>query len=56
MPGPLDRALQGVLYGGAPFFGYPWKPIANALVGSQYSIAYRHFRRDHNKTSNLMCV
>jgi hypothetical protein len=48
------QALQGVLYGGAPFFSYPWKPLINASVGSAYSIAYQHFRRDHQLPTNLV--
>eukprot|EP00729_Bicosta_minor_P001421 gene1421-15843_t len=48
-----ERLLQGVLYGGAPFFAYPWKPLLNALVGSSYSVAYSHFRRDHKYATNL---
>ena len=50
----LHRALQGVLYGGAPFFVWPWKTTLHALVGSDYATAYRHFRRDHSNTGNLV--
>jgi hypothetical protein len=45
--------VQFVLYLGAPFFGYPHKPILNALVGSSYERAYAHFRRDHNTDLNI---
>ena len=54
------RVLQGVLYGGAPFFSYPWKPLINASVGSAYKTAYEHFRRDHalpaNLAAHLVCL
>lgn len=47
------KALQGILYGGAPFFSYPWKPIIGAVYGSSYDVAYKHFRRDHSNPVNL---
>lgn len=41
------------LYGGAPFFGWPFKPLLNALAGNEYGPAYAHFRRDHQHPHNL---
>eukprot|EP00041_Stephanoeca_diplocostata_P018669 m.392758 g.392758 ORF g.392758 m.392758 type:complete len:311 (-) comp21084_c0_seq11:129-1061(-) len=48
-----SRILQAVFYGGAPFFTYPWKPILNYVIGSDYTTAYTHFRRDHKIPANL---
>lgn len=41
------------LYGGAPFFGWPFKPLLNAVAGNAYGPAYSHFRRDHQNPQNL---
>jgi hypothetical protein len=37
-----------------PFFCNPLKPALNLLWGDGYEIGYAHFRRDHNKASNLV--
>ena len=42
-----------VLYAGAPFFCYPYKPILNQVSGSSFHVAYKHFRRDHATSQNL---
>jgi len=46
-------AASLALYGGSPFFSYPYKPILNQAIGSGYERAYAHFRRDHQDPANL---
>jgi hypothetical protein len=41
----MDVLFQGLLYGGAPFFTYPFKPVLNHFLGAPYEAAYKHFRR-----------
>ena len=31
-----DWLIRLSLYGGGPFFAYPWKPIFNLLEGAEY--------------------
>jgi hypothetical protein len=45
--------LKLTLYGGGPFFCYPYKPFFNYLEGSDYERSYQHFRRDHSDNTNL---
>jgi hypothetical protein len=45
---------QAIIYSGGPFFGYPWKPILNALFGGDYLESYKHFREQHMVPSNLL--
>jgi len=47
------RLTKAILYGGAPFFCWPYKPLLNAIEGKQYARAYAHFRRDHQDPLNL---
>jgi hypothetical protein len=49
-----DQLIRLSLYGGGPFFAYPWKPIFNLLEGADYGRAYKHFRRDHSGNVNLL--
>lgn len=49
-----ETSKKAVLYAGAPFFCYPWKPLLNAIWGQTYERAYTHFRRDHQDPSNLL--
>mmetsp|Transcript_1317 Transcript_1317/g.3224 ORF Transcript_1317/g.3224 Transcript_1317/m.3224 type:complete len:295 (-) Transcript_1317:2509-3393(-) len=42
------------MYVSAPFFCVPYKPFLNLQMGSAYERAYKHFRRDHDKTNNLV--
>jgi hypothetical protein len=42
--------LKLTTYLGAPFYGYPWKPLFNEVYGAGYDRAYQHFRRDHSDT------
>lgn len=41
------------LYGPAPFFCYPWKPLLNSIYGGGYVKSYRHFRMQHMDGLNL---
>lgn len=50
----MDTILQALLYGTAPFYTYPFKPVINQIIGSGYPSAYSNFRRDHSKTSNIV--
>jgi hypothetical protein len=50
----MNTLLQGLLYAGAPFYTYPFKPVVNQFVGSGYPTAYTHFRRDHSTPTNLL--
>jgi hypothetical protein len=45
---------RAALYAFGPFFGNPIKPALNYAFGDGYDKAYRHFRRDHNTTVNLL--
>lgn len=45
--------LQAVLFAGASFYCYPWKPFLNFVWGDSYAIAYKHFREDHKTPLNL---
>eukprot|EP00658_Telonema_sp_P-2_P059772 TRINITY_DN48899_c0_g1_i2.p1 TRINITY_DN48899_c0_g1~~TRINITY_DN48899_c0_g1_i2.p1 ORF type:complete len:348 (+),score=65.20 TRINITY_DN48899_c0_g1_i2:142-1185(+) len=49
-----DSILKVLLYGTAPFFSYPFKPMLEAAEGNGYAVAYRHFRRDHQDPHNLL--
>ena len=51
LPEPL---LKLYLYGAAPFFGNPLKPLLNRLCGASYERSYTHFRRDHKVTKNIL--
>jgi len=42
-----------LLYAGAPFFSYPFKPFLNVARGARYEVALAHFWRDHDKPDNL---
>lgn len=46
--------VQALLYGPAPFFAYPWKPLLNSQYGGGYSKSYRHFRMQHMDGTNLL--
>lgn len=50
-----QRLSQAALFAGGPFFCYPLKPQLNTLYGDSYTVAYRHFRRDHHGAANLLC-
>lgn len=50
----LNKLLQVLLYGLGPFFAYPWKPIINALFGTSYINAYKHFYEGHKLKFNLL--
>lgn len=47
--------IKAILYGGAPFFCWPHKPLLNHIEGRSYERAYLHFRRDHQDPFNLFC-
>eukprot|EP00928_Gymnodinium_smaydae_P097947 TRINITY_DN8996_c0_g2_i1.p1 TRINITY_DN8996_c0_g2~~TRINITY_DN8996_c0_g2_i1.p1 ORF type:complete len:311 (-),score=51.81 TRINITY_DN8996_c0_g2_i1:126-1058(-) len=49
-----ETAVQAVLYGPAPFFAYPWKPLLNILYGGAYKTSYSHFRKQHMDGINLL--
>lgn len=50
---PPPTYVQAMLYGPAPFFGYPWKPFLNDVYGGDYEKSYKHFRRQHMDGTNL---
>ena len=51
----LSSRLVGLaLYTPAPFFGYPWKPVLNYLLGGRYAESYGHFRAQHMGSRNLL--
>mmetsp|Transcript_9322 Transcript_9322/g.29053 ORF Transcript_9322/g.29053 Transcript_9322/m.29053 type:complete len:317 (-) Transcript_9322:148-1098(-) len=43
-----------VLYALGTFVCYPWKPLLNAVLGSAYDVAWRHFRHDHSEPTNVL--
>lgn len=47
------RLIGLSLYTPAPFFGYPWKPVLNYLLGGRYAPSYAHFRAQHMGSRNL---
>lgn len=50
-----DRIVNPFLYWSAPFFGNPLKvALQTAWCKSDYNVAYQHFKRDHNKATNLL--
>ena len=53
MASASSRLVQLLLYTPAPFFGYPWKPLLNAIVGGRYAPSYAHFRDQHRGSLNL---
>ncbi|GMI40084.1 hypothetical protein TrCOL_g942 [Triparma columacea] len=51
---PLPYSVSGiVLYIASPFFATVPKLVANFFCGAPYSVAYKHFRRDHMDPYNL---
>ena len=51
--GVFGFLLSVLLYAGAPFFAWPWKPMLNGIIGAKYARAYKHFRADHSDRRNL---
>ncbi len=49
-----SRLIALCLYAPAPFFGYPHKPLLNALFGGAYAPTYAHFRQQHMDGRNLL--
>ena len=41
------------LFASGLFFFYPWKIFFNAALGSDFTIALRHFKRDHRGWTNI---
>ncbi|GMI03348.1 hypothetical protein TrLO_g13983 [Triparma laevis f. longispina] len=55
LPYTLPLTLSGVnLYSISPFYTSPLKLLSNFLCGAPYPLAYKHFRRDHQGTLNLV--
>eukprot|EP00239_Pterosperma_sp_CCMP1384_P004277 CAMPEP_0197856876 /NCGR_PEP_ID=MMETSP1438-20131217/29399_1 /TAXON_ID=1461541 /ORGANISM="Pterosperma sp., Strain CCMP1384" /LENGTH=344 /DNA_ID=CAMNT_0043472493 /DNA_START=311 /DNA_END=1345 /DNA_ORIENTATION=- len=48
------KIAQSLLYAPSAFYFYPWKPFMNAVVGDTYRVAYKHFRRDHSDSANML--
>ena len=46
--------IRALLYGTAPFFGNPIKPLLCLLDGANYKAAYVHFRQDHHNNLNIL--
>ena len=42
-----EVSIKAIIYSAGPFFGYPWKPIMNAVYGGDYLESYKHFRMQH---------
>lgn len=49
----MNALSSATLYAPGAFFFYPWKPVAQLLVGDPYAVGYKFFRRDHSTTQNL---
>ena len=45
--------MRLLLYGTGPFFSNPIKTLLAAARGASYKTSYAHFRRDHNRLSNI---
>ena len=50
-----DALVRLLLYGTGPFFSNPIKALLNGVAGAPYTTAYAHFRRDHNRATNIAC-
>lgn len=48
-----NRFLSVVLFTTAPFYFFPPKAFLNRIFGSNYEIAYYHFRQNHRNAVNL---
>ncbi|GMH91104.1 hypothetical protein TrST_g10021 [Triparma strigata] len=55
LPYKIPLTLSGInLYVISPFYTSPIKLVTNYLCGAPYALAYKHFRRDHQGTLNLV--